>query len=372
MKIGTLSLNINTNDLNYGALLHSWAFQQILKKEFKILDTEIIDYVPNHFKGLNLKYPILSYIKCLHPRATIKALPNAYFHAQRYEKFKDFTNKNMVTSKKKYTMESLNNTSLDYDCIICESDVIWSPNSMGRKFDPSFFMALDSMKSKKRIAYAASLANADFTKEQQQEFVELLKSVDFISCREQYAVEYIKRFTNRSVSHVLDPTMLLNEEDYFDITDNRLISEKYLLIYFPLQFMPKLVEQAKQYAKKRGFKVVEISSYSLEKLRHKTFTAAGVGEFLSLIKNAEVVFSNSFHGVCFSVIFGKNFYAYYRKTGRKIEDFCQLLGLGNRFVRNYDLSEQPPIDYNEVNNILDNERTKSLEWLRRAIYAKEY
>lgn len=372
MKIGTLSLNINNNDLNYGALLHSWAFQQVLKNKLKVLDTEIIDYIPNHFNGLNLKYPILSYIKGLRPRATIKALPNAYYHAQRYEKFKDFVNKNMVISRQQYTMESLNNTILDYDCIICESDVIWSPNSMGGKFDPSFFMALDSMKDKKKIAYAPSLANAEFSKEQEQEFVDLLKSVDFISTREHYAVEYIKKLSNRSVNHVLDPTMLLTGEDYSHITAKRLIPEKYLLIYFPLQFMPRLVEQAKQFAKEKGLKVVEISSYSLEKIRHKTFTAAGIEEFISLIKNAEVIFSNSFHGVCFSILFEKDFYAYSRKTGRKIEDFCQLLGLDNRFIRNFNFSEQHPIDYHEVNKLLKNERTKSLKWLEEAINAEDY
>jgi hypothetical protein len=260
---------------------------------------------------------------------------------------------------------------LDYDCIICESDVIWSPSSTGGKFDPSFFLALDSMKDKKRIAYAPSLANAEFSIEQEEEFVKLLDNLDFISTREKYGAEYINKLSKREATHVLDPTMLLNEEDYFPITGKRLIPDKYLLIYFPLQFMPKLVEQAKQYAKKKGLKVVEISSYSLEKFRHKTFTAAGIEEFLSLIKNAEVVFSNSFHGVCFSVIFEKEFYAYSRKTGRKIEDICRLLGLENRFIRNFDFSEQEPIDYDKINKIIIENRTKSLEWLKEAINNEE-
>jgi len=371
VKIGTLSLNINTNDLNYGALLHSWAFQQVLKNKLNIKNTEIIDYIPSHFIGINFKYPIITSIKGFHPRGTIKLLPNTYFHAKRYEKFKDFVDKNMVTSKSQYNVETLNQAELDYDCIICESDVIWSPNSMAGNFDPTFFMALDSMKDKRRIAYAPSLANAEFTKDQEEQFTGLLKNVDYISCRERYAAEYTSKFTDKRVSHVLDPTLLLNEKDYLEITEKRLITEKYLLIYFPLQFMPELVKQAKSYAKKRGLKVVEISSYVLEKFKHKTYTDAGIGEFLSLVKNAEVVFSNSFHGVCFSVLFEKEFYAYSRKTGRKIEDICKLLGLENRFIRNFNFSEQEPIDYNKINRIISEERIKSIEWLKESIYTKE-
>lgn len=372
MKIGTLSLNINTNDLNYGAVLHSWAFQRVLKKQFNMVHTEIIDYVPNHFKELNLKYPIVSYIKGLHPRATIKTLPNAYFHAQRYEKFREFVNNNMIISTNKYDMESLNNEKLDYDCVICESDVIWSPSATGGKFDPSFFMALDSMKDKRKIAYSASLANAEFSDIQEKEFISLIKNVDFISVREKYAAQYVNRLSNKEVTHVLDPTMLLKAEDYEDIIDKRLINEKYLLIYFPLQFMPKLVQQAKEYAKAKGLKVIEISSYPLEKFRHKTFTAAGIGEFLSLIKNAEVIFTNSFHGVCFSVLFEKDFYAYSRKTGKKIEDFCKLLKLSNRYISNFEFKEQAPINYDRVNKTLNVERSNSLRWLEEAINVKEY
>ena len=72
-SIGTLSLNINTSDFNYGAILHSWAFQQFLDKYGKY-NVEIIDYITPHLEKCNLKYPIYSSIKNKKLRTIIKSI----------------------------------------------------------------------------------------------------------------------------------------------------------------------------------------------------------------------------------------------------------------------------------------------------------
>lgn len=85
---------------------------------------------------------------------------------------------------------------------------------------------------------------------------------------------------------------------------------------------------------------------------------------MSLIQNAEVVFSNSFHAVCFSVIFKRDFYVFNRKTGQKMKDICCRLGLENRFVDG-SFSEQEPIDYESVYQRLDELVVSSVEFIEK-------
>ena len=96
-------------------------------------------------------------------------------------------------------------------------------------------------------------------------------------------------------------------EEYDKITDTRLLKEQYILLYLPVNDNKKLRKKAKEYAKENGYKILEISTKLLKKNTelHKTLPAAGIEEFLSSIKNAECIFTNSLHAVCFSIIFKK-------------------------------------------------------------------
>jgi len=127
------------------------------------------------------------------------------------------------------------------------------------------------------------------------------------------------------------------------------------------------VKFVKEYAKKRKLKVVELSRYPWEVFRHKTILDAGIEDFLSLIANAEVVFSNSFHAVCFSLLFEKEFYAFSRKTGRKIEDICNVVGLDNRFITSNGYICTEKINWEDINKNLDNCRQHSLRFIERNI-----
>lgn len=101
-KIGTLSLNINTDDFNYGAILHSWAFQQYLEK-YLGENTEIINYITLKLENKNLKNPLKSAIKEKNIKAIIKNILKYSTYKKRYNKFKKFIDKNMKISAKRYT-----------------------------------------------------------------------------------------------------------------------------------------------------------------------------------------------------------------------------------------------------------------------------
>ena len=97
LKIGTLSVNVNTDDLNHGAVLHSWAFQRYLQKTYEC-DVEIIDYTTPNLYGKNLKHPVSSLIQQKKYRSALVALASAGSYKKRYDKFQKFKNEHMKMS----------------------------------------------------------------------------------------------------------------------------------------------------------------------------------------------------------------------------------------------------------------------------------
>lgn len=368
MKSGILSINIYTGRLNYGAVLHSWFFQKLMLRREDIESCEIVDYTPweqgdynpwTHFlPGNPLKQPVKF--------AQYLALTPGY--VRRWHKFQAFFRKHLTISRERYTGETLRSARLPYDALFFESDVIWSPSYFGGHFNPVYFGALPSMAGIRKIAYSASMSNARLTPELCAELDALLKYPDAISMRERYASEIVRQHTDKPVADVVDPVLLAEPSDFDEITAPRLVKEKYLLIYYPVRRSSYLNACAEQYARARGLRVVEVSLYPNSKLKHRTFTAAGIEEFVSLVRNSEAVFCNSLHGVCLAIMFHKDCYAFKRDGGeRKYEDLCGRFGLENRYIQAGRFAEDAPIDWDRVEALRQQYRRESLEWLDRAI-----
>lgn len=366
MKIGTLSLNINTDDLNFGAILHTWAFQQQLLKLDEIDVVEVINYIPIGLEKFEHNKPILSYLKLKRWKSAVKIILSRKQYLKRLQKFKNFTESQLIISAKQYTQEDLKNAELIYDCVICESDVIWSPNFFGGKFDETFFLALESMKDKKKIAYAPSMANG-MPPYLLNRFQELIMVPDFVSCRESYSVNFIEKNTSRKATHVVDPVLLLDPEDYDKICIPKFIKKDYLLLYIPLDYDKRYQKAAEKYAQQNNLELIEISYYVWHGKKHKVMADIGIEEFLTLIRDASVIFTNSFHAVCFALLYNKEFYAFSRTTGKKIEDICSIVGLRERYMDIDKFQEGSPIPYEDVNKKIKNMKEKSFEWLKTAI-----
>lgn len=364
-QIGILSLGINTDDLNHGAVLHTWAFQQYLTKKFGA-DAEVIDYVTPRLQDQNMKYPAAGLLKQKKYKSAAAALTGMMAHKRRYEKFLRFKNANIRISRKRYYQEELAHATLKYDTIISESDVIWDPHFFGGQFDPAFFLALSSMKEKRRIAYSPSAGNLEFSPVEAMKFQELLSHVEHISARETYEADYINTVCKREAECVVDPVLLLRAEDYAHITAKRMIREPYLLLYTPVGYDLNLIRQTDTFARSHGLKVVEISRYPFDNMFHKTIADPGIEEFLSLVKYSDVVVCNSFHGICFSILFKRDFYAYARATGKKTEDLCKRFGVPERYF-NGELHDVSPINYELLYKKLEEQRSRSHAFLYKAL-----
>lgn len=333
-KIGTISVNACSDGLNYGTLFLNYALYQYLSK-FENTEVENINFIHPTIENINRKYPVLGYLK--QKKFSLAFLYTVGFisRIKRYNNFVNFINKNLKQSPL-YTLDSLSKAKLDYDACVCGSDTIWSTNFFGNKFVPAYFLSLPSMKNIKKVSYAVSMDDDFvFTNENRDVIKTMISDFSALSCREKYVADQIQTLTSLPVKHMLDPVFLLPSSHYQSLMSPRLIKKPYLLVYFVRSINYKAnIILVKKYAKKYNLKIVELSKYPWHCLTRKTFAGAKPEDFLSLIYNAEIIFTDSFHGTCFSIIFKKDFYIFYKKGNRRIKSLCEKLLLGNRVLAN--------------------------------------
>lgn len=368
MKIGIISINRYSKHLNYGAALHSFAFQRYLDKYG--LDNTIIDYMPRFMKHYSMQFPFLTPPPKKRLGRIIFWLINFFHNNTKYQKFMRFFASHYRTTKCKYDEAVLKEAILPFDTIIAEADVIWSPHTT-EGFDNAYFCNLPSMRGLRKLSYAASIGYTRFNPTQEQEFKELLKNLDYLSVRETPGTEFTRQYTDKPVTTVLDPTLLLDAADYADVCQQP--KEKgYVLVYNCLKNNAKMIKDAKKIAREKGLRVVELSVYIHNKLDHKTRVSAGIEEFLGYFQNASYIMTNAFHGVCFSLIFKKDFYTYARGTkDSRVTSILDLMDLNDRFMQNgQPLPPVTAIDYDRVYQHLTRERQISSDYLFGALGLK--
>ncbi|MBR1940240.1 MAG: polysaccharide pyruvyl transferase family protein [Bacteroidaceae bacterium] len=363
--------------MNYGAVLHSFAFQKILSD--RGVESIVIDYVPNVLKGYNLKYPILNDCNIFSPIRFIYHLCNWSLgfksNVRKFNKFNRFYNSYLKKTKLEYKYADLamitSIEGMDFSTFICESDVIWKLYD-DNLFDRGFLLDFPAAKGKKKVAYAPSLGNKPFPPEQLLFFKERIAEFDVISCREAQGAKYLSEILGSPIEWVLDPTLLLSDEDYSRLAIKPQ-EDNYLLIYNCMHNDQQMVHEAEKYANKVGLKVVEISNYSINKIlnNHKVITDAGIEEWLGYFKYASFVVCNAFHGFCFSVLFKKEVFLFQRDdSDTRMLNITKALRLESRLVDS--LQKKIPatfnqIDYDAVYVILENLRKKSMRFIQKHI-----
>lgn len=153
-------------------------------------------------------------------------------------------------------------------------------------------------------------------------------------------------------------------EEYDKIAEKRIIPNKYLLLY-ARRYNPTMTEYAERLAKDNGWKIIDISLRATNAERgHQMYYEAGVEEFLSLVKYAEYIVTNSFHGMIFSVQYRRPFVVFSREQcDTKIEELLSLFGLSDRMLVAGLEEFRNEIDYDAVHARIKAEREKSLRFL---------
>ena len=193
----------------------------------------------------------------------------------------------------------------NFGAFICGSDQIWSPLSLHL----SGYKYLNFAPRNKRIAYAPSFGVAAVPDYNKAFVRKMLLGFDDISVREHQGAKIVKELISKEPPVVLDPTMLLSGAEWrtlYKAHTPRISKEKYALCYFFDEPEKETVEQIVEYSRKNNLKMLVLSSGNTQLLsKGAELVNAGPLEFLRYVDEAECVFTNSFHGSVFSILFGR-------------------------------------------------------------------
>lgn len=289
------------------------------------------------------------------------------------KQFADFIKENLNLTEEYDSGEKIDVSK--FDAIITGSDQVWNPYLT--KNDMTYFLDF-AKKDVKKISYAASIGlNGDLFMQYKEVFQTYVPDFDGISLREETHVPYIQSLVpQKEVSALADPSLLLKKEEYLSLAgDEEENSEEYIFV-FSYALDAKMYDFANMLSLKSGYKIRAISPYGGSHFVSgtKILTDVSPKEWLRLFQNAKLVITDSFHGMMFSVLFQKPFYAYTpnRSNVARVTDALKKLELEDRkltFVKSVsDVSYS--MDYERVNKILDIERKRATEYLKKQLFSE--
>ncbi|WP_051556410.1 polysaccharide pyruvyl transferase family protein [Alkalihalobacterium bogoriense] len=366
MKICTITCH---DVYNHGASLQAYALMKYLLNCGH--EVEIINYKPNylsnHYNLFSVDNP--KWEKNILIKYTYLALkiPLRVPGLKRKKAFDKFTSNNLkLTSKKYETNSQLEEDTPEADVFLCGSDQIWNCLHENGK-DPAFY--LQFVPSEKiKASYAASFATDDIRNEYKPIVKERVNNLDYISVRESSGVKLLEKMGIKDVVNVVDPAFLLNRNDWNNLAQTKL-SERFLVVY-DFEDSEIIKEIALSISKLRKCKIYAIGSTKVS-YAHKSFIYDGPDVFISLIRDANFVISNSFHSIVFSIIFEKDFAIVNRKEAinTRMRDLLRALNLEDRLITNSfneDLLNES-IDFDDCREIMANKIEVSKKFLQKVL-----
>ncbi|GAA5499534.1 polysaccharide pyruvyl transferase family protein [Lactiplantibacillus plajomi] len=286
------------------------------------------------------------------------------YNQLRINNFIAFTNDYIHETSATVTQESTD-FSFDnsIDGYVVGSDQVWNCNF-------SRFSGFDfiSFSDKPRISYAASFGISEIPDKFVDVYREGLANFNAISVRELAGKQLVESLSNMSAEVVLDPTLLLEPEDWLELTNGRKrYTEKYVLVYFLGKQSREDKRYIEAYAKKHGLQIKTLATYD-----DLDLWVADPAEFINLFSQADAIFTDSFHACVFSIMFEKYFEAFSRRydgpsMDSRLETLFADLGLSDRWHTNVITNNNNSVDYSVVKNKLLKRRAESLHFLEQAL-----
>lgn len=350
-KIGVLTFQFPINR-NFGGILQAYACYNMLKKENK--DVKLIDFTP--FK-ISFKNEVMLRITG--------------------DGFKKFSKKFLKITQKCSNENELKSLNNDFSIFIVGSDQVWRAKWWSNNVSKYFFDFVDDDKTK--IAYAASFG-VDFwegDKALTEKIKPLAQRFDYVSVREESGIKICKDTFEIDAVCVLDPTLMIDKKDYQPILDDwkdDSHKKKKYIAHMLLDDTVELREESENIGKYLKAEINHIKGKD-RKILGKTITFYNkVSQWLTYIKDAELVITDSFHCTVFSLIFNKKFLvvANPERGTARLENLLGIVGLKDRFFTNIkDVLKSgildKSIDYIEVEKKLSVHREYSMSFLKKAL-----
>ena len=373
-KVGIVTIN---GYGNYGNRLQNYALQEIILNLGFNVDTVVVqensmpnNSITNRVKKL-YKIPIKEVYKKVIKK--IKSFRVEKTNYKRTEIFKEFSDEYL--SEKFYYNSQINEKiiSAEYDFFITGSDQVWNPGHPKEMLAIYFLSFVDNHK---RIAYAPSFGSPDIPNDYEELFKKWLSEMAYLSVREVAGAKIIKQLTGRDAPVLIDPTLMLTKEQWLSISKEvkHKPNNKYILTYFLGELSKETKNQINTISKQKNLKIINLSDLS-DLVTYKT----GPSEFIDYINSASIFFTDSFHGVVFSILMGTPFVVskrigpdIYSRMYSRIETLLDMFDLRLREECYINSSEQIfNTDFSHIPPILEAERRKALDYLRNAFDIKE-
>lgn len=340
---------------NYGQVLQCYATQEYLKKRGhdvfihmkKPMTFQTIRGLARRFKHLIIKEKKRDWRDSLNEEDKAKqiifdqwneeTIRSERSHPRYFNKFK----------KKYFQIENSNVEKLhtrNFDVCVVGSDQTWSGLN-------SYFFLRWAPKDAKRISIAPSVGHKQFNDNDVETIKSWLKDFDLVTVREDNGVELCVKAGRPDVKKILDPTFLLSSDEYSRIELPHNVRKPFILLYLLGGEIAMDVSEIYKFAKKENLEVVYVASQG-RKDNYPKYNAQ-VGQWLSLIKDAKYVFTNSFHGMAFSIIYKKQFMVFpiigiMSSMNGRIMSLSKILNMDIVYGGDPITSVKNEIDYTEI------------------------
>lgn len=290
-----------------------------------------------------------------------------------------FVNEHLALTRQIRNKKDLVNLNNEYDCFIVGSDQVWRKQYLRKELMSYYFDFLSPNKT--RFSYAASFGKSemDYSKSEIRQCRDLLRLFNKVSVRETDGIKLCEKYFNCEAVQVLDPTLLLNDDQYDELIQSDAINEnlpksKYILAYI-LNPSSKSNELIAKYAESIGAKPYYImpSIYGETSNDIQKCIYPSISTWLSAFKNAEYIITDSFHGSVFSMIYHKQFFVFDNPSrgSSRLKSLLNTFEIDNRFISYNNGIEQclntNTIDYLKVDEKLDKLRNDSHQFLNTAL-----
>ena len=359
-------------NVNFGQVMQGYALYRIC--EMQGIDTKVLRY-------RRLTQDEMAGIKCPDNMSVdeyeIEYRKSTWNMGKQGERFLVFINDNIPRTNMCYSLQDVKDECRDADYIIVGSDQLWNPNYFDEVFCPNYA-------GEKQVIFSYATGgisvNNPLSERVISEIARRISSFSAVSVRERISAEILSKYTCKNIETVLDPTFVLPIEEWDKVANDRLVDNRYMLCvcYGDVRVQKHILNEVKSKYDLNIVYIVKMDGYYGDFYLDegmKILCDAGPKEIISLIKYADVVCTDSFHGFVFSVKYGRQVYLLDRPnvpisdaSPTRLDDVCERLGIGNRWLHaKKNLCKIGDIDYQKVNEKLEEEIDLSLKYISGVI-----
>ena len=362
MKVGILTF---PNSVSYGACLQMIALQNTVRDMGH--EVEVINYHNPYMKAEKHTN------KGRNPwKRAIKRQVRLLMHRRLYADFAQFERRQVThyparafTDKK--TLVTLGRR---YGAVICGSDQVWNPVITGG--DLSYFLDFCG-DGTRRVAYAPSFGVETFPDGFVESLTPELTRFYALSAREQPGKELVERLTGRDTPLVTDPTWLVAPAEWESMATPHPAAAGEYVLYFVVNQSRELLERSKAFAKQKGLKLVVIGGNPITARKNTdpmvTYAPdVAPDQWLYLMRHARYVFTNSFHGTAFAVLFEREVYVQVPPhNGSRLRQVLTRLGMEHCEIRSGEELSDRGVDYAHARTVFAELKEDSLAYLKDAL-----